>query len=236
MESYNLCNIPIVKTDMPEKWNHNGFTRSKMVQIEGYPEFVIDLQYPKMHFKNAVNKCYVRAELLERLKIARGFLPKGYTFKIYDGWRPMKLQEELYEAYSALIIDRYNLDTLPEGEKGKILSGYISPPVHDRDNPPVHTTGGAIDLTIVDSDGNELNMGTAFDEFSDKAHTAYFENTDEEEIKRNRRLLYYSMINAGFTNLPTEWWHYDYGDKFWAYYNKTKTLYKGLFTKEEFMS
>jgi D-alanyl-D-alanine dipeptidase len=41
------------------------------------------------------------------------------------------------------------------------------------------------------------------------------------------------MIKAGFTNLPTEWWHYDYGDKFWAYYNKTRTLYTGLFTKEE---
>ena len=41
------------------------------------------------------------------------------------------------------------------------------------------------------------------------------------------------MTKAGFTNLPSEWWHYDYGDRFWAYYNKCSAIYEGVFTKEE---
>ena len=233
MVNSRILDNPIPNMDLPEKWTENGIILSKLVLIDENMGFIIDLQYPKMNFKNTFNKCLVREELLERLKIAQSFLPEGYRFKIYDAWRPIKLQEELYEVYSSLLIEKYNLNALSDSEKEKILSGFISPPVHERDNPPVHTTGGAIDLTIVDPDGNELNMGTAFDEFSDKTHTAYFENTDEIDIKLNRRMLYNSMIKAGFTNLPTEWWHYDYGDKFWAYYNKSKTLYRGVFTKEE---
>lgn len=233
MQNKTMLENPIVKKELPGKWTDNGFISSKMVIINDQMGFDLDLQYPKMSIKNAVNTCFVRKELLERLIIAKGFLPKGYNFKIYDTWRPMSLQEELYESYSTLIADQYDLESMPEEEREAFLSGFVSPPVHERDNPPVHTTGGAIDLTIIDSSGNELTMGTAFDEFTDKTHTAYFENTQESEIIYNRRMLYNSMIKAGFTNLPTEWWHYDYGDKFWAYYNKKKTLYTGLFTKEE---
>jgi D-alanyl-D-alanine dipeptidase len=233
MQNKAILENPILNMELPKKWADNAFISSKIVVIDEHMGFDVDLQYPKMNFKNAVKTCYVREELVERLKIAQGYLPKGYNFRIYDTWRPIALQEELYEMYSLIISDKYDLELLSEEEREKVLSGFVSPPVHDRNNPPVHTTGGAIDLTIISPDGKELDMGTAFDEFTDKAHTAYFEGTKEKEIIYNRRMLYNSMIKAGFTNLPTEWWHYDYGDKFWAYYNKTRTLYTGLFTKEE---
>lgn len=41
------------------------------------------------------------------------------------------------------------------------------------------------------------------------------------------------MNKAGFTNLPSEWWHYDYGEKFWAYYNNTPAIFEGVFNIEE---
>lgn len=233
MRNKTLLENPILRLEQPKRWVDNGFINSRIAVITEDMGFNVDLQYPKMKCRNAVRTCFVREEILERLKTARSFLPEGYSFKIYDAWRPMKLQEELYEQYTAHIAGKYDLDALSEEDREEFLSRFISPPVHDRINPPVHTTGGAIDLTIVDSKGKELNMGTAFDEFSDKAYTAHFEGTEEEEIIYNRRMLYNSMIKAGFTNLPSEWWHYDYGDKFWAYYNKTKTLYSGLFTEEE---
>ncbi|NLK99676.1 MAG: M15 family metallopeptidase [Clostridiales bacterium] len=233
MQNKTILENPIRKLELPKKWTNNGFISSKIVSINENMGFDMDLQYPKMKFKNAVKTCFVREEVLERLIIAQGLLPKGYKYKIYDTWRPIKLQEELYENYTSLLAEKYDLESLSEDEREEFLSGFISPPVHERTNPPVHTTGGAIDLTIVDPNGNELDMGTAFDEFTDKTHTAYFENTKEKDIIYNRRMLYNSMTKAGFTNLPSEWWHYDYGDKFWAYYNKTNTLYTGLFTKEE---
>ena len=111
----------------------------------------------------------------------------------------------------------------------KIISQYISKPTKDTENPPVHTTGGAVDVTIVNEIGQEIDMGTGFDDFSEKAHTYYFEQTTENNIVYNRRMLYNAMIAAGFTNLPSEWWHYDYGDKFWAYYNRKGALYNGIF-------
>lgn len=64
-------------------------------------------------------------------------------------------------------------------------------------------------------------MGTLFDDFTNRAWSNHFESYEDcEDVKKNRRILYNVMIMAGFTNLPSEWWHYDYGDKFWAYFNK----------------
>ena len=75
-------------------------------------------------------------------------------------------------------------------------------------------------------------MGTGFDAFSKKTNTVYYEGINNE-IRNNRRLLYYTMIKAGFTNLPSEWWHYDYGDRFWAYYTKKPAIYRGVFLRSD---
>ena len=113
----------------------------------------------------------------------------------------------------------------------QIISRYVSYPENNVLLPPVHTTGGAVDLTLIDSDGNELDMGTEFDSFSEAASTAYYEQVGTDtKIRDNRRMLYNAMTGAGFTNLPSEWWHYDFGDRFWAYYNRKPAIYKGVFT------
>ena len=114
-----------------------------------------------------------------------------------------------------------------------MIRKFVSEPIEEKDVPPVHTTGGAVDVTILDSNGNELEMGSGFDEFSDRTYTAYYENSKDERIRKNRRLLYGVMTKAGFSNLPSEWWHYDYGNRFWAYYNNQPAIYRGVFTKEE---
>lgn len=107
--------------------------------------------------------------------------------------------------------------------------------------PPAHTTGGAIDLTLLDPEGRELPMGCGFDAFTDKTCAAYFEapehvqGAEDEQVRENRRLLYYAMIDAGFTNLPSEWWHYDYGDRFWAYYMRKPAIYEGVLRGRKFM-
>jgi D-alanyl-D-alanine dipeptidase len=72
-------------------------------------------------------------------------------------------------------------------------------------------------------------MGTRFDDFRETANTAYYEKPGlNEEIRNNRRLLYHTMLKAGFSNLPTEWWHYDYGTKFWAHFTGNTALYEGI--------
>ena len=63
----------------------------------------------------------------------------------------------------------------------------------------------------------------------DTAWSAYFEkNNSDLDARENRRILYHAMLDAGFTNLPSEWWHYDYGTKFWGYFTGKQPLYEGL--------
>ena len=51
----------------------------------------------------------------------------------------------------------------------------------------------------------------------------------DKTIRDNRRILYWAMTKAGFTNLPTECWHFDYGNRNWAFYNQKPIIYKAIF-------
>lgn len=227
----------IPETDMPKTYAFNDFDDSKFLEIKSNDLIIVDLKYPKMNLKSAINRCFVRDEVFHKIITASEMLPRGFKFKIFDIWRPLSLQRELYSSYSRKIIAEQNLKSLPENERDYIIKQYISKPRKSKILPPVHITGGAVDLTITDKNGNELNMGTDFDSFSPKAHTSYFEkncfSAEDEMIRDNRRLLYDTMVSVGFTNLPSEWWHYDYGDRFWAFYNNLPAKYDGVFELED---
>ncbi len=82
---------------------------------------------------------------------------------------------------------------------------------------PPHATGGAIDLTLVDKRGNEIEMGTGFDHFGPEAASLYFEKDNQDPvISANRKLLREAMQSEGFRIDDDEWWHYDYGNQLWA--------------------
>lgn len=216
----------------PGRYGERNFIDSPFVEIKADAFFDVRMQYPLLGMKYAEAGCYARKEVYEKLLEAAGMLPDGYRFRIWDAWRPFLLQEELYREYSGDIIREFELETCTEEQKRTVIRRFVSEPVKDPEMPPVHTTGGAVDLTIIDREGVELEMGSGFDEFTDRTYTAYFENEKNEKIKENRRLLYSVMTGAGFTNLPTEWWHFDYGDRFWAFYKGKPAMYGGVFTKE----
>lgn len=218
----------------PELYEDRDFRDFKFVEILSNDMITVDMQYPKMGMCHAEQHCFVREEVYKMLNEAANKLPAGYKFKIFDAWRPFALQQELYEVYSNKIMREFHLNESSEEQKKAVITKFVLEPVLNRDIPPVHTTGGAIDLTIIGKEGYELEMGTDFDAFSDKTYTTFFEKKEENvEVRDNRRLLYHVMTEAGFTNFPSEWWHFDYGDRFWAYYNKKSALYRGVFTREE---
>ncbi len=206
---------------------------SSFVEIISDDFIKVELQYPILNMQNAVDKCFVMQEVYEKLMLVKKFLPDGLKLKIWDAWRPFDLQFELYKKYCNEIIKSFRLENKPEKEKRDIISQYVSFPKKSRFYPPVHTTGGAVDVTLIDSSCKELDMGTVFDAFSEKTRSDYFETYADSHIKYNRRILYNAMINAGFSNLPSEWWHYDYGDGFWAYYNNRPSKYPGVFDLNE---
>jgi D-alanyl-D-alanine dipeptidase len=152
---------------------------------------------------------FLRKGVLERLHVAQDILQSkksGYRLKIYDAYRPLSVQKYMIEYDTK----RYSKE---------VAQKFWSPIADDVSlNPPPHSTGGAVDLSIVDSDGIELDMGTKIDKFS---KDSYANAIDSE----NRKLLLDIMSQAGFVQLPTEWWHFSYGDQIWAAQHKTYAKY-----------
>ena len=181
--------------------------------------FQDNMIYNPIYFENnipgSIENIFVRETLIIMLFKAYTSLPSHLTFKIFDGYRPIEVQEYLFNNFFNILKNKYpNLNTNE---------------LKDINNPPLHNTGGSIDLTLVNKITNkELNMGTKFDDFSEKSNTSFFENTSEEEIKNNRRILYWTMINAGFTNLTSEWWHYDFGNISYAKITGSPIIYQGI--------
>lgn len=192
-----------------------------LVEVKETDKIKIDMQYPKLGMKNAIDKCYLKKDVYERLKEASIYLPDGYSFKVLDAYRPFKLQEELYNKYYKLIEKKFHIENLNKEYKDNFISKFVAIP--DRDNPPAHTTGGAIDITLL-KDGKDVDMGSSFDEFCEKTYTNYFKDKNSN-IHKNRIILYECMTKAGFTNIETEYWHYDYGNKSWADITGNDILY-----------
>lgn len=237
MEDFRNKPIPILPD--PEQYTDTAFIDSPLVELHETDRIELAMQYPVRGCRNAETRSFLRKEVAEMLEKASLLLPDGYRFRIWDVWRPFALQEELFESYSEMITKEFHLENLSQKEREAEIGKFVANPVDDVNLPPAHTTGGSIDLTIVGPDDQELEFGTAFDEFTIKTRAAYFETKEAEKekdaeiIRGNRRFLYHTMLEAGFTNLPSEWWHYEYGDKNWAYAVKKPALYKGIFKLED---
>ncbi len=134
------------------------------------------------------SKCLLHKKAKTSLMRALEMLePLGLGVKIWDTYRPLSAQKVLFKA-------------APNPE-------YVS---HPETGIRPHCRGIAIDLTLIDNHGNELNMGTAFDDFRPLAHHG---NTQiSEQAQRNRFLLAGIMSIAGFTPIQSEWWHYQLPD------------------------
>lgn len=176
-------------------------------------------------FKTALELVFVRDGVAQMLvKANNELVDYGLELVIYDGFRPIALQQELWNYFMDRA--REKMPGAPEGAlrefAGQFVSDPTSYPEDDANRCPVHNTGGAVDLTIRSLyDKGELFMGSIFDDSDPISFTRHFESeslTSEtaKEARRNRRLLYHVMTNAGFINYPLEWWHFDYGTQMWV--------------------
>lgn len=185
--------------------------------------FDIDMQYAKAGRRGAVKQAYVRERVAELLRAAAESLPTGYRLKIWDAWRSYETQLDLYEEYYAKLL----ADGMSGDDAKEAVLTFVSYPSRDPSKPFLHGTGGAVDVTIVGPDGRDLDMGTLFDCFTEAAYTAAFEKCPGQ-VRENRRLLLRVMEEQGFTNLESEWWHYDYGDREWAGKKNRQAVYQGI--------
>ncbi|WP_082337364.1 M15 family metallopeptidase [Lysinibacillus sp. FJAT-14745] len=187
------------------------------IQIgEEHSRIFINPIYYQQKIPNSLQAIYLRQSVYERLTQALLLLSKNYSLIIYDGYRPFQVQQFLFTSFSKQIAQRF--PHLTEQEVVRETRKYVAFPSIGHAHFAPHLTGGAIDVTLGDLDGNALNLGTAFDEISEKSATRYFEQHPEEDWEAcvHRRLLYNCMTMVGFTNYSEEWWHYDFNNVSWA--------------------
>ncbi len=178
--------------------------------------------YHRMKVADALPHCYVRESIIHLLEEAGQHLPAGFRFVIWDGYRPYHVQEAIYNDFYQKLKKKFPNET--EKSIKERTENFVSYPSMNPTSPAPHITGGAIDLTIQNNHGEWLDFGTGFDDFSEVANTAYYERkceqqklTDHEHtILENRRFLYQLLSDVGFTNYHQEWWHFDYGNQWWA--------------------
>ncbi len=180
----------------------------------------VEPMYFNRNISGSISDAYLRESLVSKIEQALKLLPNNMELVLWDGWRPLATQQALFDMFKEQILSEE--PNLPKEELIKRASVYVSLPSSDPTKPSPHNTGGAIDLTLAYRNGKLLDMGTDFDDFTKKAQTIFFEKEEDtlqkHEIvyRENRRLLYAVMTSVGFTNYPEEWWHFDYGNQFWA--------------------
>lgn len=185
-------------------------------------DFFLDQKYFRQGISND-SRMFLREGIAKRLERAQKSM-KGYKIKIWDGFRTREVQKILYESFLNELKSLH--PKWRSQELNKEAGKFVAYP-YDKRFIPHHLTGGAADLTLVEDSGEELDMGTGFDDFGEKAASLYYEKRGSDtKIKDNRRRLREALEGEEFYNFPLEWWHFDYGDQIWAFaYKKPQAMY-----------
>jgi D-alanyl-D-alanine dipeptidase len=163
---------------------------------------------------SAEGRQYVREGLADRLAVAQTFLPTGVRLHVVEGLRPLESQREIYDGYLAEV-KSLNPD-IPDDEARTLASRFVSPV-----EVAPHVAGAAVDLTLIGENG-PFDLGTPIDATPEQSNGAcFFEATNiSRDARTNRSLLADVLTAAGLVNYPTEWWHWSFGDRYWAYCEK----------------
>jgi zinc D-Ala-D-Ala dipeptidase len=184
---------------------------------------------------------FARRAVQDRLIQALQCLPETQGFLIWDVYRPRAVQKILFEWMREQV--RKRLPNLTEEEIEAETRKYASAPskIGDAHCPP-HLSGGAVDLTVFDFNTNEvLEMGTPFDDCTERAHAYYFEQQQhltktDEQFRKNRKILCDAMLHVGFTAYQYEWWHFDIGNAWWSRQTGEPAVFGPLFGDNEWPS
>jgi D-alanyl-D-alanine dipeptidase len=145
-----------------------------------------------------LDNCYLQPDVALKLKKAQELLKAKYPYYsliVFDGVRPRSIQFRMWDTIAVPVYER---------------SKYVSNP----QNGSLHNFGAAVDLSIIDKNGIALDMGTPYDYFGELAYPR-----EEQRMIRegrlthkqlfNREILREAMLQAGFTGITTEWWHFN---------------------------
>ena len=171
---------------------------------------------------------YLRQGVLDRVikaQVGLQHIHPGWQIQIFDAYRPVEVQQYMVDyTFQQTVTERkLDLAQLSEAQIDKIWQDVYTIwaiPSFDLKTPPPHSTGAAIDITLVDERGNLVDMGSPIDEMSDRSRPEYFANDRDmvaQQYHHHRQLLCQIMTDVGFIRHPDEWWHFSIGDQLWAW-------------------
>ncbi|WGV27692.1 M15 family metallopeptidase [Halotia branconii] len=171
---------------------------------------------------------YLRQSVVDHLIQAQNYLHSlvpNWQIQIFDAYRPVAVQQFMVDYSFKEVIQQQklteaDLSTNQRQDIWQTVYEIWAVPSLDVQTPPPHSTGAAVDVTLVNDRGQIVNMGSPIDELSQRSHPDYYANSSHPKAQQyhtNRQLLREVMLKAGFQRNPREWWHFSYGDQMWAW-------------------
>ncbi len=200
---------------IPIQENHE-----ELIDIKNSSDILIG---PSPEIPNNTDYTKMRKAVYQRLLLAQTLLPQGLYFCLYEGYRSLTLQKMLFDArYNN--VSRQHPNWSHEqifNETMKLVSPVIN--LDGSTNIPPHTTGAAIDVYLVNEQGQALDMGIHPKDWVEDIDALYSPtqcSAISKTAQVNRNLMSSVLQEVGFVNYPTEYWHWSYGDRYWAYVAK----------------
>ncbi|WP_414584634.1 M15 family metallopeptidase [Scytonema sp. PCC 10023] len=173
---------------------------------------------------------FLRQSVVDNLIAAQNYLQlllPNWRIQIFDAYRPVAVQQFMVNYAFGEALQMAGLseaELSPENSQAiweEVYKIWAEPSL-DEKTPPPHSTGAAVDVTLVDNTGEIVNMGSPIDELSGRSHPDYFAHSSTaqpQQYHAHRQLLCDVMQKAGFQRNPREWWHFSLGDQMWAWLN-----------------
>lgn len=155
----------------------------------------------------------LRRGAVHRLLEAQAYLPQQYRLLVVEGFRRFEVQQRHFDACQRRV--EFTIPTLVGPGSRRIAGHRVSPPAL-----APHVSGRAVDLTLADQSRRPLDLGTGLDAtLEGSAGACVFDAPNiSRQARRHRELLKTVLTRVGFVNHPTEWWHWSFGDRYWAYH------------------
>lgn len=171
---------------------------------------------------------FLRQGVLQKLLQAQSYLQKkrpGWRLQIFDAYRPIPVQQFMVDYTFNQLAEKAGLDPKKLSDEkrshltAKVIEFWAVPSLNPN-TPPPHSTGAAVDLTLVNEQGITVDMGSAIDEISPRSYPNHFTPEQDQQARQyhhHRSILSEAMSAASFQQHPNEWWHFSTGDQLWAY-------------------
>ncbi|MCW8444955.1 M15 family metallopeptidase [Fluoribacter gormanii] len=191
-----------------------------MIDLVNHPEIIYG---PSPEIPNNTDYTKMRKTVYEKLNQAQSLLPKGLRFCLYESYRSLALQKFLFDTRYGKVKNKH-----PEWSSEQIFTEttrLVSPVINLDGSPniPPHSTGAAIDVYLINDQGEAIEMGIHPKDWMEDLDGSLSLTASEiitDEAKQNRKIMCHVLETVGFVNYRNEYWHWSYGDRYWAYYKQ----------------